>query len=283
MNEVLGTTAGNALEVREAVDYLTGARARAAPARGHGRARRRRARAARLATTTRARAGERRWTAAPRPSASAHMVNALGGPGRLRGEPGAAERLRQRPVPPERPGYVDRVDTPRRRPRRHRPRRQPPARGRRDRPRRRPRRRSPRSAPRSARTAPLAIVHARGDASAARGRDRAAAPRSTSAPSEPADRAGAARARMMLPLGELHVHLEGTAPPALIQKLADRNGLKVPEGVFETRGRVQVGRLPRLPAHLRPGGEVIRTEQDYRDITYEYLTAARARARSTSS
>ena len=30
---------------------------------------------------------------------------------------------------------------------------------------------------------------------------------------------------------ELHVHLEGTAPPALIRRLAQRNGLPVPEGV----------------------------------------------------
>ena len=39
MDQVLGSTAGNAVEVRESVEYLTGA-AREPPARGHARARR---------------------------------------------------------------------------------------------------------------------------------------------------------------------------------------------------------------------------------------------------
>jgi adenosine deaminase len=41
----------------------------------------------------------------------------------------------------------------------------------------------------------------------------------------------------MTALAELHVHLEGTAPPELIRRLADRNGVSVPEGVFASPER----------------------------------------------
>ena len=113
MDEVLGTTAGNALEVRESVDYLTGARreprlhevtvalaaaalvqAQAGAGRrgrapdGAERARRRQRRRALRRDGGRARRAER-----------------------LRREPGAADAPRcTRPVAPERPGYVQSVD-----------------------------------------------------------------------------------------------------------------------------------------------------------------------------
>ena len=88
---------------------------------------------------------------------------------------------------------------------------------------------------------------------------------------------------MTLALAELHVHLEGTAPPALIQRLADRNGLKVPDGVFSSPDRFQWVDFLDFLRTYDLAASVIRTEQDYRDITYEYLMAARPRARSTSS
>ena len=74
-----------------------------------------------------------------------------------------------------------------------------------------------------------------------------------------------------LPLAELHVHLEGTVPPSLIRKLADRNGLKVPEGVFETPDRFKWVDFLDFLRTYDLAASVIRTWQDYRDITYEYL------------
>jgi adenosine deaminase len=70
---------------------------------------------------------------------------------------------------------------------------------------------------------------------------------------------------------ELHVHLEGTAPPALIRRLAERNGLPVPEGVFADDGRfAYTDFLDFLETYDR-AASVIRTAEDYRDVTYEYL------------
>ena len=78
---------------------------------------------------------------------------------------------------------------------------------------------------------------------------------------------------MNLPLAELHVHLEGTAPPALIRRLAERHGVPVPDGVFageETFAWTDF--LDFLQTYDR-AATVIRTAEDYRDVTYEYLVS----------
>ena len=104
MNQVLGTTAGNALEVREAVDYLTGA-----------------AREPRLHEVTVALAaalldGDRERVQQVLDDGSAAerfgaMVNALGGPSDFVENPQLPSAPVTRPVTPERPGYVVGVDT----------------------------------------------------------------------------------------------------------------------------------------------------------------------------
>ena len=77
---------------------------------------------------------------------------------------------------------------------------------------------------------------------------------------------------MLIPKAELHVHLEGTAPPALIRRLAERNGLELPAGVLAAPDRfAYTDFLDFLDTYDR-AASVIRSAADYRDITYEYLS-----------
>src|SRR4051794_2996233 len=80
----------------------------------------------------------------------------------------------------------------------------------------------------------------------------------------------------MPPLAELHVHLEGTAPPALIRRLAERNGTPVPEGVFACPDRFAWVDFLDFLRTYDLAASVIRTAEDYRDITYAYLTSCAA-------
>jgi adenosine deaminase len=76
-----------------------------------------------------------------------------------------------------------------------------------------------------------------------------------------------------VPKAELHVHLEGTAPPALVMRIAARNGLSLPDRLLETDGRFHYTDFLDFLRTYDLAASVIRTGEDYRDITYEYLCA----------
>ncbi|MDA0169955.1 thymidine phosphorylase [Solirubrobacter taibaiensis] len=113
MNEVLGTTAGNALEVREAVHYLTGA---AREPRLHevtvalAAAALVQSRLSADEESARAKVEEVLASGAAAERFGA-MVAALGGPADFMENPVLPEASVTRPVAPERPGYVTSVDT----------------------------------------------------------------------------------------------------------------------------------------------------------------------------
>ena len=80
-----------------------------------------------------------------------------------------------------------------------------------------------------------------------------------------------AAALRALPKAELHVHLEGTATPELVARLAVRNGMELPPGLLRDARTFHFdGFLDFLSAYDR-AASVIRTQEDYRDVTYEYL------------
>lgn len=75
----------------------------------------------------------------------------------------------------------------------------------------------------------------------------------------------------MIPKAELHVHLEGTMTPELVARIAERNRLPVPEGLLAEQGHFVFSDFLHFLDQYDKAASVIRTAEDYRDITYEYL------------
>jgi adenosine deaminase len=77
----------------------------------------------------------------------------------------------------------------------------------------------------------------------------------------------------MIAKAELHVHLEGTAAPELVARIAKRNGLTLPGGMLAEDGRFHYTNFLHFLETYDLAASVIRTAEDYRDITYEYLAS----------
>lgn len=77
---------------------------------------------------------------------------------------------------------------------------------------------------------------------------------------------------MNIKKAELHVHLEGTIPPALAQTLATRNNLVLKDNLISTDGQSYQYHdfLDFLNVYDQVAA-VIKKPQDYYDITYDYL------------
>ncbi|WP_354701258.1 Adenine deaminase [Paraconexibacter sp. AEG42_29] len=79
-----------------------------------------------------------------------------------------------------------------------------------------------------------------------------------------------------VPKAELHVHLEGTARPDLIRRLAARNKVAIPDGTFEDEDTFRWRDFLDFLNTYDLAASVIRTAADYRDVVYEYLVACAA-------
>lgn len=78
-----------------------------------------------------------------------------------------------------------------------------------------------------------------------------------------------------LPKAELHLHIEGTLEPELLFKLADRNKMSLPyHSVEEAHQAYQFQNLKSFLDIYYAGAKVLKTEEDFFDLTWAYLEKA---------
>ena len=78
---------------------------------------------------------------------------------------------------------------------------------------------------------------------------------------------------MTVPQAELHVHLEGTITPDLARRLAERNGVPLPEGLITPDETYHWTDFLHFLQAYDAAASVIRTPRDFRDVVFEYLAA----------
>ncbi|WP_379865593.1 adenosine deaminase [Marinobacter sp. M5B] len=80
-----------------------------------------------------------------------------------------------------------------------------------------------------------------------------------------------------LPKAELHLHLEGALEPELMFALARRNGIELPwSDVDVLRQAYSFNNLQEFLDMYYQGANVLRTEQDFYDLTWAYLQKCQA-------
>lgn len=80
-----------------------------------------------------------------------------------------------------------------------------------------------------------------------------------------------------LPKAELHLHLEGALEPELMFALARRNGIELPwSDVDVLRQAYSFNNLQEFLDLYYQGANVLRTEQDFYDLTWAYLQKCQA-------
>ena len=80
-----------------------------------------------------------------------------------------------------------------------------------------------------------------------------------------------------LPKTELHVHIEGTLEPAMMFRLASRNGLVLPfEDVYQVHAAYRFTDLQSFLDIYYQAAEVLRTPEDFYDLMSAYLDRAAA-------
>jgi adenosine deaminase len=82
-----------------------------------------------------------------------------------------------------------------------------------------------------------------------------------------------------LPKAELHIHIEGSLEPELMFALARRNGVDIPFATVEdVRAAYEFSNLQDFLDIYYRGADVLRTEEDFRDLAAAYFDRAAADA-----
>ncbi|PSF09705.1 adenosine deaminase [Marinobacter fuscus] len=80
-----------------------------------------------------------------------------------------------------------------------------------------------------------------------------------------------------LPKAELHLHIEGALEPELLFRLAERNKIDLPwQDVEQLRQAYSFNNLQEFLDLYYQGANVLRTEQDFYDLTWAYLQRCQA-------
>jgi len=80
-----------------------------------------------------------------------------------------------------------------------------------------------------------------------------------------------------LPKAELHLHIEGSLEPELMVSLAKRNNIDIPfKSIEDVRAAYKFSNLQDFLDIYYQGMNVLRTEEDFFDLTMAYLNRSRA-------
>jgi adenosine deaminase len=80
-----------------------------------------------------------------------------------------------------------------------------------------------------------------------------------------------------LPKAELHLHIEGSFEPEMMMQLAERNRIEIPfRTLDEAKAAYDFNNLQEFLDLYYQGMNVLRTEQDFHDMTFAYLQRAKA-------
>lgn len=82
--------------------------------------------------------------------------------------------------------------------------------------------------------------------------------------------------KAQIPKAEIHCHFEGSMSPDLVRRLAARNGIDLPDGLFNAAGEFDWSDFHDFLSTYDMAANCMMTAQDSRDAMYEYLASCAA-------